>query len=219
MGLFRRLWAYLEARVRGLGAWSHFTDARLFHQLALAVVVGDAGGDARATGLGALGPWGGLHDALLALEHVTLRLHSECWDGKGRRRDTLENAIGISQVGKQVVSWWKSQWLPMVASCLPGRDLSPPLTKGMNSFLLVRSLSDSSVRMCLPNSFSIGLVALPSSHTHSSQHWPATLTSLGLAQPRLGRESSCGHSGMQPTAPSIHVHWCLQLGWKLSPFW
>lgn len=108
---------------------------------------------------------------------------------------------------------------------LPGRDLCPPLKMVMSSFLLVRSLSDSSevvvwvVVSSFPKSLSMGFISLVSSQTHSSQHWPGTLTSLGLAQPRLGRDSSWGHSGTQPTAPSMHVHWCLQLGWKLSPFW
>ena len=55
----------------------HFADACLFNQLALAVVVGDSGGDACATGLGALGPRSGLDNALLTLKHVALRLHSE----------------------------------------------------------------------------------------------------------------------------------------------
>lgn len=107
----------------------------------------------------------------------------------------------------------------MMKVFLPGRDLSPPLPTSTSSFLLVRSLSSSSLNVFLPKIFSRISVSLPSSHTHSSQHWPATLTSLGLAQPRLGRESSCGHRGTHPTAPSMHVHWCLQLGWKLSPFW
>lgn len=102
---------------------------------------------------------------------------------------------------------------------LPGRDFSPPLTIEMSSFMLVRSSSKSFITESLPKIFSRMSVSLLSSHTHSSQHWPATLTSLGLAQPKLGRESSCGHSGTHPTAPSMHVHWCLQLGWKLSPFW
>lgn len=102
---------------------------------------------------------------------------------------------------------------------LPGRDFGPPLIIEMSSFLLVRSCSKSSVIDSLPKIFSRMSISLPSSHTHSSQHWPATLTSLGFAQPKLGSESSCGHSGTHPTAPSMHVHWCLQLGWKLSPFW
>jgi hypothetical protein len=45
-----------------------------------------------------------------------------------------------------------------------------------------------------------------SSQIHSSQHCPVTFTSRGLGQPKLGRDSSWGHIGMQPTAPSIHVH-------------
>lgn len=102
---------------------------------------------------------------------------------------------------------------------LPGWDFSPPLRIEMSSFLLVRSSSKSFITESLPKIFSRVSVSLLSSHTHSSQHWPATLTSLGLAQPKLGRESSCGHRGTHPTAPSMHVHWCLQLGWKLSPFW
>lgn len=114
---------------------------------------------------------------------------------------------------------FRNMEFPQRDTCLPGRDLSPPLTMEMSSFLLVRSLSSSSVSMSLPKIRSRMSVCLPSSHTHSSQHWPATLTNRGFAQPRLGRESSCGHSGTHPTAPSMHVHWCLQLGWKLSPFW
>lgn len=114
---------------------------------------------------------------------------------------------------------WVSNTWTSACSLKAGRDLSPPLTFATSSFLLVRSLSSSSISMALPKIFSRISFSLSSSHTHSSQHWPATLTSLGLAQPRLGRESSCGHSGTHPTAPSMHVHWCLQLGWKLSPFW
>lgn len=123
----------------------------------------------------------------------------------------------------QGVVWTMHFWVSNICTSgcglNAGRDLSPPLTIAMSSFLLVRSFSSSSLRMSLPKIFSKMSISLVSSHTHSSQHWPGTLTSLGLAQPRLGRESSCGHSGTHPTAPSMHVHWCLQLGWKLSPFW
>lgn len=102
----------------------------------------------------------------------------------------------------------------------PGSIFRPPFTMAISSLFRVSSPSEAS----RPNSLlkkpsSSSSASLLSSQTHSSQHCPGTLTSLGLGQPRLGRESSCGQSGMQPTAPSMHVHWCLQLGWKLSPFW
>ena len=69
--------AHLETGVGGLGAGPHFTDPRLFDQFAFTVVVGDSGGDAGPTGRGALGPGCGLDDALLAVEHLAFRLHSE----------------------------------------------------------------------------------------------------------------------------------------------
>lgn len=56
-----------------------------------------------------------------------------------------------------------------------------------------------------------------SSHTHSSQHFPGSLTLLGKGQSGLGRRTSMLHSGTQPTAPSRQVHWYLQLLWKDSP--
>lgn len=106
------------------------------------------------------------------------------------------------------------------SSYSPGSIFRPPFTMAISSLFLVSSPSEAS----RPNSLlkkpsSSSSASLLSSQTHSSQHCPGTLTSLGLGQPRLGRESSCGQSGMQPTAPSMHVHWCLQFGWKLSPFW
>ena len=55
------------------------------------------------------------------------------------------------------------------------------------------------------------------SHTHSSQHFPGTLTRRGMGQSGLGRRMSMLHRGIQPTAPSRHVHWYLQLLWKDSP--
>lgn len=59
--------------------------------------------------------------------------------------------------------------------------------------------------------------SLGSSHTHSSQHFPGSLTLLGKGQSGLGRRTSMLHSGTQPTAPSRQVHWYLQLLWKDSP--
>ena len=55
------------------------------------------------------------------------------------------------------------------------------------------------------------------SHTHSSQHFPGTFTLRGMGQSGLGRRMSMLHRGTQPTAPSRHVHWYLQLPWKDSP--
>lgn len=72
--------AYLQTGIRRLSARSHFTDSRLFDQLALAVIVGDSGGDACSTTLGALGPGRGLDDALLTVKHLDFRLWSECCD-------------------------------------------------------------------------------------------------------------------------------------------
>lgn len=59
--------------------------------------------------------------------------------------------------------------------------------------------------------------SLGSSHTHSSQHFPGSLTLLGKGQSGLGRRTSMLHRGTQPTAPSRQVHWYLQLLWKDSP--
>lgn len=55
------------------------------------------------------------------------------------------------------------------------------------------------------------------SHTHSSQHFPGTLTLRGIGQSGLGSRTSMPQSGTQPTAPSRHVHWYLQLLWNDSP--
>lgn len=55
------------------------------------------------------------------------------------------------------------------------------------------------------------------SHTHSSQHFPGSLTLRGKGQSGLGRRTSMLHRGTQPTAPSRQVHWYLQLLWKDSP--
>lgn len=59
--------------------------------------------------------------------------------------------------------------------------------------------------------------SLGSSHTHSSQHFPGSLTLRGKGQSGLGRRTSMLHRGTQPTAPSRQVHWYLQLLWKDSP--
>ena len=69
---------HLQTGVGRLGARPHVTDPGLFGEPAVAVVVGDSGGDARPAGPGARGPGGGLDDALLAVKHLDLRLQSEC---------------------------------------------------------------------------------------------------------------------------------------------
>lgn len=63
------------------------------------------------------------------------------------------------------------------------------------------------------------LMLLSSSHSHSSQQRPGGVSRRGLAQCLRGRGMLCGHSGIQPTTPSIQLHWCSQLGWKSSPCW
>lgn len=55
--------------------------------------------------------------------------------------------------------------------------------------------------------------------TSCSQHRLATFTLLVLKQPGLGSRSSREQRGTHPTAPSMQVHWCLQFGRKISPFW
>ena len=60
---------------------------------------------------------------------------------------------------------------------------------------------------------------LSSSQTHSSQQWPGSLARRGLEQCQPGRGTACGQRGMQPTTPSMQLHWCSQLGWKSSPCW
>lgn len=210
----------LQTRVRCRAAWPYRAQPDLLDQFAFAVVVGDSGGDARVTCLGALGPRCGLDDALLPFDPQDLWLHTESYQKNESNPEFSNDKVS-----------WHSAKLEMVKTSikmskrlkldvyLPGKDFSPPLTRAMSSFLLVRSFSDSSVPLSLLKSLYTESASLPSAHSHSSQHRPGTFTSRGFAQPRLGRESSCGHSGMQPTAPSMHVHWCLQLGWKLSPFW
>lgn len=61
------------------------------------------------------------------------------------------------------------------------------------------------------------LVVGGESQTHSSQHFPGTLTLRGMGQSGLGSRTSMPQSGTQPTAPSRQVHWYLQLLWKDSP--
>ncbi|KAK6310876.1 hypothetical protein J4Q44_G00189310, partial [Coregonus suidteri] len=92
------------------------------------------------------------------------------------------------------------------------------------SFLFVRSSSEClSLQPSLLTFFSTEAepTTFPSSsgQTSSSQQRPGTLTGLCSAQPSLGRESCWGHRDTHPKAPSMHVHWCLQLALKLSPFW
>lgn len=70
--------AYLQTGVGGLGARAHFTDSRLLDQLALTVVVGDSGGDACTTALGALRPGCGLDNAFVVVKQLNFRLWSEC---------------------------------------------------------------------------------------------------------------------------------------------
>lgn len=48
--------AYFQAAVHRLATRPHFANPGLLHQAALKVVIGDSCGDARAAGLGALGP-------------------------------------------------------------------------------------------------------------------------------------------------------------------
>ena len=72
--------------------------------------------------------------------------------------------------------------------------------------------------VCVDSSGS-SLMWLSSSHAHSSQHRPSSLSSRGLGQCQVGRGTCWGQRGMQPTTPSIQVHWCWQLGWKSSPCW
>lgn len=71
--------AYLQTGVGRLGAWAHLTDPGLLDQLALAVVVGDPGGHAGPTALGALRPGRGLDDAFVVVKQLDFRLWSECW--------------------------------------------------------------------------------------------------------------------------------------------
>lgn len=71
--------SYLKAGVRGLGARTDFANPALLDELALSVVVGNSGGDASATGLGALRPGSGLENAFLLTEHVRFSLGSKCY--------------------------------------------------------------------------------------------------------------------------------------------
>lgn len=70
--------------------------------------------------------------------------------------------------------------------------------------------------MCL---FTTVLSSLLFGQISCLQHRPGTLTRLGNAQPSLDSISSCGQKETHPTAPSMQVHWCLQFGRKISPFW
>lgn len=70
--------SYLKTGVRGLGARTDFANPALSDQLAFGVVVGNSGGDASATRLGALRPGSGLENTFLLTEHVRLSLNSKC---------------------------------------------------------------------------------------------------------------------------------------------
>lgn len=70
--------SYLEFGDVALVAGPHVAQACLLHQLALAVIVGDAGGHAHPTGPGALGPVRGLEDALL-LQGATFEQRPPGW--------------------------------------------------------------------------------------------------------------------------------------------
>lgn len=51
------------------------------------------------------------------------------------------------------------------------------------------------------------------------QHCPGILVSCGYGQEGEAGGSLLVHSGAQPTAPSMQLHWCLQPARKVSPFW
>lgn len=70
------------------------------------------------------------------------------------------------------------------------------------------------------SSFVSSLMWLSSSHTHSSQQpsWSG-LTNRGREQRSSGRGICWGQRGIQPTTPSMQVHWYRQLGRKSSPCW
>lgn len=107
-------------------------------------------------------------------------------------------------------------------NCSPGKDLDSPPHTGVNPFLLVRSFSDALLSfLCFFLFFftsELSFFAF-SRQMSCSQHCPGTLTRLGFAQPNLVTVSSCGQRETHPTAPSMQVHWCLQFGRKISPFW
>lgn len=167
-----------------------------------------------------------MHDAFGILKSSALWLGSKDWNRKGGLSPNASFSAGFLSFhrGSKEFVQPSPRLLPITVTQTspysPGSIFRPPFTMAISSLFLVSSPSESSS----PNSLlkkpsSSSSTSLLSSQTHSSQHCPGTLTSLGLGQPRLGRESSWGQSGMQPTAPSMHVHWCLQFGWKLSPFW
>lgn len=87
-----------------MGAWSHFTDSCLFDQLALRVVVGDSGGDACSTALGALGPGCGLDDALLVVKDMHFRLWSECRQRLESSLDNRDELVPVGEVSLQLIS-------------------------------------------------------------------------------------------------------------------
>lgn len=57
------------------------------------------------------------------------------------------------------------------------------------------------------------------SHTHFSQHSPGTCTLRGMGQSGPGSIMSRLQRGTQVICPSQHMHWYLQLGIKVWPFW
>lgn len=77
--------AHLQTGVGGLGARPDFAESRLLDQLALAVVVGDPGGDACTTALGALRPGCGLDDAFVVVKQLNFGLWSERCSRKDKR--------------------------------------------------------------------------------------------------------------------------------------
>lgn len=90
-----------------MGAWTNFANPTLLDQPALSVVVGNSGGDASTTGLGALRPGSGLENALLFTKHVRFRLGSKCCKLRKAteldwmRSNTLETVKTNYKIGAQ----------------------------------------------------------------------------------------------------------------------
>lgn len=57
------------------------------------------------------------------------------------------------------------------------------------------------------------------SHTHFSQHSPGTWILRGIGQSGPGSITSKLQRGTQPIWPTWQMHWYLQLGKKIWPFW
>lgn len=166
----------------------------LLLQPAEGVVVRNPGGDAHPTGLGTGTP-------LCGLDQAVGSNHRWVWAQR-----VFQSVSWESRAHKHKVRCQHNTLPPSL-----GKVSTKSLGENCNTDL-VRGRFNSPARAGPTMVWSLG-----SSHTHSSQHFPGSLTLRGKGQSGLGRRTSMLHRGTQPTAPSRQVHWYLQLLWKDSP--